>query len=140
MKTIGLLAALMMMSAEASTPLDPPAAITAAAHGSAAGVEGDFMLTVASANRSANATYLNSEVDYRAATNLSFVIAPAAAKTLAKRLGGQPEQMLVGKTVVAHGIVRASRVYSNLGGRPHTLLRTAYSVTIKQAAQIGAIR
>ena len=93
-------------------------------------------MTVAAADRTPYALYLNSSADYRAPEDVTFHLTARAAKTLEKRLGSKPETALLGKRVVVRGDIRAVPIANTVAGRPRSLNRYQHTVLVTQADQL----
>jgi hypothetical protein len=87
-----------------TVPLNPAQAIEAAAKSGE--VEGVFEFQVGSTGASGFDVYLNSDADYRAATNLSVELHTVAINALMKQLSAHPEDVMKGKRIRVKGTAR----------------------------------
>ncbi|MBX3594016.1 hypothetical protein [Sphingomonas sp.] len=90
------LAAPALAQAAAMTPAE---AIAAAAKAATGEVRGVFEFRVGSTGASGFKVFLNSDPDYRAPTNLTAELQPAANTELRQKLGALPQDVLTGKRV-----------------------------------------
>ena len=82
------------------------------------GVAGVFEMVVRATGRQDGFLYVNAERDYRDQRNLSVVLTPGIEAALAVRLGGPPEQQLIGRTIAVRGVARKTRIDFRIDGRP----------------------
>lgn len=109
--------------------LTPAQAISRAAASSPKPVRALFQLHVQNAAKSHDGFYLDSEKDFRSASNLGVVIRASAMPGLTKKYGADLKSALMGKTIKLIGQVR--RVSLGKGGRA-----TATQVEVTRAGQI----
>lgn len=103
-------------------------AVSRAAAASPKSVRAVFEFKVQNVVKSRGGYYLDSEKDFRSATNLGVMIRPSAMPGLTKKYGEDLKSALVGKTVKIIGQVRRRVV---AGGRA-----TATQVEVTHAGQI----
>ncbi len=139
MRIHALLAFLLLaVPAMARQPLDtlsPAQAIARAASASPKPVRAIFQFRVASAAKTRDGYYLNSEQDFRAATNLAVVIKPSAMAGLTKKYGANLKAALVGKTIKVIGQARRVPV----GGQAGKPAATATRIDLTHAGQILSV-
>ena len=111
--------------------LNPAQAISRAAAASPKSVRAVFEFKVQNAVKSRGGYYLDSERDFRSATNLGVMIRPSAMPGLTKKYGEDLKSALVGKTVKIIGQVRRRVV---AGGSA-----TATQVEVTHAGQILSV-
>jgi hypothetical protein len=112
--------------------LTPAQAISRAAAASPKPVRALFQFKVASAAKSHDGFYLDSEKDFRSAANLGVAIKAAAMPGLTKKYGGDLKAAFVGKTVKVIGEVKQVQV-----GKTRTA--TATQVEVTHAGQILSV-
>lgn len=93
--------------------LTPAQAISRAAASSPKPVRALFQFRVQNAAKSRDGYYLDSEKDFRSASNLGVVIRASAMPGLTKKYGADLKSALVGKTVKLIGQVRRVSVGKN---------------------------
>ena len=108
--------------------LNAAQAVSRAAAASPKSVRAVFEFKVQNAAKSRGGYYLDSEKDFRSATNLGVMIRPSAMPGLTKKYGEDLKSALVGKTVKIIGQVRRRVV---AGGSA-----TATQVEVTHAGQI----
>ena len=127
-----LLVAVPAVAARQELPtLSPSQAINRATAASPKPVRALFQFKVQNVARSRGGYYLDSEKDYRSATNLGVSIRPSAMPGLTKKYGDDLKSAFVGKTVKLIGQVR--RVSVGKGKA------TATQVEITHAGQILSV-
>lgn len=110
--------------------LTPAQAISRAAAASPKPVRALFEFKVANAAKSRGGYYLDSETNFRSASNLGVVIRASAMPGLTQKYGADLKSALVGKTIKVIGQVR--RVSIGKGG-------TATEVEVTHAGQILSV-
>ncbi len=120
-----------------ATATGPEAAIHAAAAAAPNGVDGSYALRVVATGRQDGNIYLNSEADYRDQRNLTVAIHPSAIAPLTKRLGGEPDTLLKGKTITVRGLARRVRVDFTDEGRPTGKYYYQTHVDVTDAGQLS---
>lgn len=97
-----------------SATMTPEQGIAAAAANPDRGVEGAFEFVVQSVGetkaKQGTIIYLNSDTSYRSSENISAMIMPLTAKSLAEKLGGSVKEKIVGKRVVVTGTAKQTRI------------------------------
>lgn len=111
--------------------LTPAQAISRAA-ASSRPVRALFQFKVQSAAKSRNGFYLDSEKDFRSATNLGIAIKPSAMPGLTHKYGADLKAAFVGKTVKIVGQVQRVPVGKHGGA-------TATQVEVTHAGQILSV-
>lgn len=109
--------------------LTPAQAVSRAAASSPKPVRALFQFRVQNAAKSHDGYYLDSEKDFRSASNLGVVIRASAMPGLTKKYGADLKAALVGKTVKLIGQVRRVPVGKNRSA-------TATQVEVNRAGQI----
>jgi hypothetical protein len=104
--------------------LSPAQAISSAAKASPNPVRAVFQFRVASAAKSHDGFYLDSEKDFRSPANLGVAIKASAMPDLTKKYGADLKTAFVGKTVKLIGEVRRVPV-----GKNHAATATQVEVT-----------
>ena len=112
--------------------LSPAQAISRAAQASPKPVRALFQFKVASAAKSRDGFYLDSEKDFRSAGNLGVAIKASAVPGLTKKYGADLKAAFVGKTIKLIGEVRRLTV-----GKARTA--TATQVEVTHAGQILSV-
>ena len=112
--------------------LTPAQAISQAAAQSPKPVRAVFEFKVASAAKSRDGFYLDSERNFRSAQNLGIAIRASAMPALTKKYGADLKSALVGKTIKVIGEVRRLSVGKNRSA-------TATQVEITTAGQILSV-
>ena len=138
MRLPALLACLILAvpAAAARQPIDtltPAQAISRAAAASPKPVRALFQFRVASAAKSRDGFYLDSEKDFRSPANLGVAIKASAMPGLTKKFGADLKAAFVGKTIKLIGQV--SRV--SVGGKGRAAMATQVEVT--HAGQILSV-
>jgi hypothetical protein len=138
MRSVALIACLCLATTAAAArqsldTLNPAQAISRAAAASPKPVRALFQFRVASAAKSRDGFYLDSEKDFRSPTNLGVAIRASAMPGLTKKFGPDLKAALVGKQVKLIGEVRRVSV----GGKGRTA--TATQVEVTHAGQILSI-
>jgi hypothetical protein len=113
--------------------LTPAQAISRAAAASPKPVRALFQFRVASAAKSRDGFYLDSEKDFKSPSNLGVAIKASAMPALTKKYGSDLKAAFVGKTIKLIGQV--SRV--SIGGKGRTAAATQVEVT--HAGQILSV-
>ena len=111
--------------------LTPAQAVSRASAASPKSVRAVFEFKVQNAAKSHGGYYLDSERDFRSASNLGVIIRASAMPELTKKYGEDLKSALVGKTVKIIGQVRRRVV---AGGRA-----TATQVEVTHAGQILSV-
>ncbi len=122
----------------AREPLDtltPAQAISRATTASPKPVRAVFQFRVASAAKSRDGFYLNSEAEFRSPSNLAVVVKPSAVAGLTQKYGADLKTALVGKIIKVVGQVR--RV--SIGGKDGKAAATATRIDLTHAGQILAV-
>jgi len=112
--------------------LSPAQAISRAAQASPKPVRALFQFKVASAAKSRDGFYLDSEKDFRSPGNLGVAIKASAVPGLTKKYGADLKAAFVGKTIKLIGEVRRLTV-----GKARTA--TATQVEVTHAGQILSV-
>ena len=112
--------------------LTPAQAISRAAQASPKPVRALFQFKVASAAKSRDGFYLDSEKDFRSPGNLGVAIKASAVPGLTKKYGADLKAAFVGKTIKLIGEVRRLTV-----GKARTA--TATQVEVTHAGQILSV-
>ena len=112
--------------------LSPAQAISRAAAASPKPVRAVFQFKVASAAKSANGYYLDSEKNFRSPSNLGVAIRASAMEGLTKKYGTDLKSALVGKTIKVIGEARRLAVGKNRSA-------VATQVEVTTAGQILSI-
>lgn len=112
--------------------LSPAQAISAAAAQSPKPVRALFQLKVASAAKSRDGYYLDSDRNFRSPSNLGIAIRASAMPGLTKKYGADLKTAFVGKTIKVIGEVRRLSV-----GKNHAA--TATEVEVTTAGQILSV-
>jgi hypothetical protein len=112
--------------------LTPAQAISRAAAASPKPVRALFQFKIASAAKTHDGFYLDSEKDFRSAANLGVAIKASAMPGLTKKYGGDLKAVFVGKTVKVIGEVKQIQV-----GKTRTA--TATQVEVTHAGQILSV-
>lgn len=112
--------------------LTPAQAIDRAARAAPKPVRALFQFKVASAAKSRDGFYLDSEKDFRSAANLGVAIKPSAMPALTKKYGSDLKAALVGKTIKLIGQVQRVKV-----GKSGNAMATQVEVT--HAGQILSV-
>ena len=128
-----------VVSARATDPVLDPAQAIVAADATRLGHQGRFAMTVLATGKLRNATYLNSEADYRSPATLTFRLAPNVAGALTKRYGTPAEEYLKGKRVTVEGIARRQLIVNSEYGRAKSFNRWTHEVYVQQPDQIIAV-
>lgn len=108
--------------------LNPAQAISRAAAASPKPVRAVFQLKVGSAAKARGGYYLDSETNFRSATNLGVVIRPSAMRGLTQKYGQDLKSAFVGKSIKVIGEVRRLAVARGKA--------TATQVEVTHAGQI----
>jgi hypothetical protein len=139
MRVAAVLACLILASPAAAAQqhhqlptLAPAQAIAQAAKASPKPVRAVFQFKVASAAKSRDGYYLDSEKNFRLPTNLGVAIRASAMPDLTKKFGADLKSALVGKTVKIIGEVRRLSV-----GKARTA--TATQIEVTHAGQILSV-
>ncbi|MEP9357670.1 hypothetical protein [Sphingomonas sp. KR3-1] len=103
--------------AQTAAPMNPVQTIEAVAASKTGAVEGVFEYVVASAGAGGFNVYLNSAANYRDPGNLTIELHSAAIAALKQKLGGYPEDKLVGKRVRVKGTARRVPIGSHFQTR-----------------------
>ena len=127
-----LLAAPAAAARQQLDTLSPAQAISRAAAASPKPVRALFQFRVASAAKSRDGFYLDSEKDFRSAANLGVAIRASAMPGLTKKYGADLKAALVGKSVKLIGEVRRVSVGKNRSA-------TATQVEVTHAGQILSV-
>lgn len=112
--------------------LTPAQAISRAAAKSPKAVRAVFEFKVASAAKSRNGFYLDSERNFRSPQNLGIAVRASAMSALSKQYGADLKSAFVGKTIKVIGEVRRLSV-----GKNHDA--TATQVEVTTAGQILSV-
>jgi hypothetical protein len=112
--------------------LSPQQAISRAAAASPKPVRALFQFKVQSAAKTSSGYYLDSEKNFRSATNLGVAIRASAMTGLTKKYGADLKSAFVGKTVKIIGEVRRLSVGKNRSA-------TATLVEVTHAGQILSV-
>ena len=112
--------------------LSPAQAISRAAQASPKPVRALFQFKVASAAKSRDGFYLDSEKDFRSAGNLGVAIKPSAMPGLTKKYGADLKAAFVGKTIKLIGQVQRISV-----GKGKST--TATQIEVTHAGQILSV-
>jgi hypothetical protein len=112
--------------------LTPSQAIERAAAASPKPVRAVFQFRVANAAKARDGYYLDSEKNYRSASNLGVAIRGSAVEGLTKKYGADLKSAFVGKTVKVIGEVRRLAVGKNRAG-------TATQIEVTTAGQILSV-
>ena len=112
--------------------LTPPQAISRAAAASPKPVRALFQFRVESAAKTSRGYYLDSEKNFRSASNLGVAIRASAMPGLTKKYGADLKAAFVGKTVKIIGEVRRLSVGKNRSA-------TATQVEVTHAGQILSV-
>ena len=112
--------------------LTPPQAISRAAAASPKPLRAVLQFRVESAAKTNSGYYLDSEKNFRAATNLGVAIRASAMPGLTKKYGADLKSAFVGKTVKIIGEVRRLSVGKNRAA-------TATQVDVTHAGQILSV-
>lgn len=132
---VALLAACLLVAFPAAAQrhqlptLTPAQAIGGAAKASPKPMRAVVQFRVASAAKSRDGYYLDSESDFRSPTNLAVAIRASAMADLTKKYGADLKSALVGKTIKVIGEVRRLSV-----GKQHS--GTATQLEVTHAGQI----
>ncbi|WP_137863533.1 MULTISPECIES: hypothetical protein [unclassified Sphingomonas] len=103
--------------AQTAAPMNPAQAIEAVAGSRTGEVTGVFEFVVASGGAGGFNVYLNSAANYRDPGNLTIELHSAAIGALKQKLGGYPEDRLVGKRVRVKGVARRVPIGSHFQTR-----------------------
>jgi hypothetical protein len=112
--------------------LSPAQAISRAAAASPKPVRAVFQFKIASAAKSADGYYLDSDRNFRSSANLGIAIRASAMPALTKKYGADLKSALVGKTIKVIGEVRRLSV-----GKNHRA--TATQIEVTTAGQILSV-
>lgn len=121
------------------TAMTPMQAVFAAASAAPGGVQGPFRMQVQASGRQGVMAYLNSELDYRDQRNLTLALPPPVQAQLEARLGGDPLEILKGKTLLVEGEARRTRIDFTRDGQPTGLYYYQTHVTLHDAAQLTVL-
>jgi hypothetical protein len=127
-----LLAAPASAARQQLATLAPAQAISRAAAASPKPVRAVFQFRVESAAKSRDGYYLDSDKNFRSASNLGVAIRASAMPGLTKKYGGDLKSAFVGKTIKIIGEVRRISV-----GKDRTA--TATQVEVTHAGQILSV-
>jgi hypothetical protein len=123
-------------SPERAVWIGPAHAAQLAAAAEGRPVHGVFALTVQAVDSEHGRTFLNSERDYRDPRNISLVLQPDAARSLATRLGMRDLADLRGRQLLVLGHVRRVRIDFTQDGRPTGKYYYQSHVAVHDAAQL----
>ena len=127
-----LLAAPVSAARQQIDTLTPAQAISRAAASSPKPVRALFQFRIESAAKTSSGYYLDSEKNFRSASNLGVAIRESAMPGLTKKYGADLKSAFVGKTVKIIGEVRRLSVGKNRGS-------TATQVEVTHAGQILSV-
>lgn len=119
--------------------LSPSEAIVLSQEPSNHGRSGRFEMTVRAAERTKDATFLNSTADYRAPDNVTFRLAPRVATALGKRLGAAVETHLIGKRIVLYGRIQRVPIYNTSKRDVTSFNRIQHMVYVDGSKQIISV-
>lgn len=111
-------------------------AVRGVAEGAALALPGQFAFVVKGGGRDAYRVFLNSEIDYRDPETLTVAVTGPALAVLTEQFEGQPEQRLIGRTIVVSGVARRTRIDLMEGGRTTGRFYFQTHIAVDQAEQI----
>lgn len=124
------------VSSDQARWLQPAQAIQLAADAAPRGAIGTFSMQVNAIGHQDDATYLNSEADYRDQRNLTVALTPVAAQQLELRLGEPLAVALEHKRILVRGAATRVRIDFTTAGQPTGKYYYQTHVRVTDAVQI----